>query len=141
MQKWCHKPWTLKLTWASLSYFLLKGESWKCAIWVTCNIFFSVKSFFQRICVMVRSKILLKPKHDAIILSQVQPFTMFMFCFYLLVLIYFVPGISCGYVNSTTYGSHKAGRTGRFFGLFNIVSFRDDECNSTTQGVRGIIYQ
>ena len=56
---------------------------------------------------------------------------------YLLVLIYFIPGISCGFLNSNTYGTYKAGRTGRFFGLFNIVSFRDDECNSTTQGVRG----
>ena len=55
---------------------------------------------------------------------------------YFLFLIYFIPGISCGYVNSTAYGSHKASRIERFFGLFNIVSFRDDECNSS-QGKRG----
>ena len=58
---------------------------------------------------------------------------------YFLVGNYFISEIFCGYVNSTTFGNHKAGRIGRFFGLFNIVSFRDDECNSTTQGVRGII--
>ena len=51
---------------------------------------------------------------------------------------YLISEISCGYVNSTTFGNHKAGRIGRFFGLFNIVSFRDDECNSTTPAVRGI---
>ena len=87
----------------------------------------------------VHFKILYKPKLDAVISSQVPLFTMFMSLQkYFFVLIYFIPEISCGYLNSTTYGSHKAGRIGRFFGLFNIVSFRDDVCNSTTPGVQGI---
>ena len=94
---------------------------------------------FQGIYVRVHSQILFKPRLNAIILSQVLIFAMFILLqIYFLVGNYFLSEISCGYVNSTTFGNHEAGRIGRFFGLFNIVSFRDDECNSTSTGVRGI---
>ena len=59
---------------------------------------------------------------------------------YFLVWNYLISSISCGYINSTAHGAHEAGRNGRFFGLFNIVSFRDDECDSTMTGVQGIVF-
>ena len=107
------------------------------------SIFSFYKSFFIRISVWLRSQILFKPKLDAIILSQVLPSAMFLHLnIIFLVLTCFLSDISCGYINSTTNGTQKTGRKGRFFGLFNIVSFRDDECNSTTTGVQGtFVYQ
>ena len=102
------------------------------------SIFSFYKSFFIRIPVWLCSWILLKTKLDAVILSQVPPSAMFLHLnIIFLVWTCFISDVSCGYINSTTNGTHKAGRNGRFFGLFNIVSFRDDECNSTTTGVQG----